>query len=203
MTQNHPTRRGTRRSLRAAALAALTALVALLVPLATATPASAYGGYYGGYDGYNSGYNDTSGRYTGPVVVFPVVNCVQLGSGTSYTAVLGYKNTSNDTYTITGDYNVISPSSYNGKQPTVFKPGTYTGAFSLPVSSGTVYWTLGTTKVSVSRNSPVCGKDTQMPADGNGTGAVAALGVAAVAGTLVVQRARRRAATPTQETVDA
>jgi hypothetical protein len=200
MKQNH--RPGTRGRLRAAAFAALAALLGVLAPVLTPTSASATG-YYGGYDGYNGGYNDTSGRYTGPVVVFPVVNCVQLGSGTSYTAVLGYKNTSTSTYTITGDYNVLSPSGYNGKQPTVFKPGTYTGAFSLAVSSGTVSWTLGTTKVSVSRSSPVCGKDTQMPADGNGTGAVVALGIAAVAGAFIVRRARRRAADPTQEPVDA
>jgi hypothetical protein len=200
MKQNH--RPGTRRPLRAAAFAVLAALLGVLAPVLTPTSASA-SGYYGGYDGYDGGYNDSTGRYTGPVVVFPVVNCVQLGSGTSYTAVLGYKNTSSNTYTITGDYNVISPSSYNGKQPTVFKPGTYTGAFSLAVSSGTVNWTLGTTKVSVSRSSTVCGKDTQMPADGNGTGAVAALGVAAVAGAVIVKRARRRAADPSQEPVDA
>jgi hypothetical protein len=211
MTQNHPTAESPRRSLRAAAFAGLTALVALVVPVATASSASAYGyyggsdGYNGGYnDGYNGGYNDSSGGYNGSVVVFPVLTCVQLGSNGAYTAVLGWKNTSNSTYTITGDYNVITPSGYNGKQPTVFKPGTYTAAFSLPVTSGTVYWTLGTTKLTISRTAAAtCGKDTQMPADGNGTGVVAALGVAAVAGALIVKRARRRAADPTQEPVDA
>ena len=208
MKQNH--RPGTRRPLRAAAFAVLAALLGVAAPVLTPTSASAAGSYYGGdrYDGgYNGGYNnnyDSNGGYTGSVVVFPVLNCIQTGTNGSYTAVLGYRNTSNSTYTITGDYNVISPSGYNGKQPTVFKPGTYTGAFSLPVTSGTVYWTLGTTKLTINRTStPACPKDTQMPADGNGTGAVAALGVAAVAGTLIVTRARRRAADQTQEPIDA
>ena len=220
MKQND--RAGNRRTLRAAAFAVLAALLGVVAPVLTPTSASAAGyygydggysggyngGYSGGYDGgYSGGYNggyDNNGGYTGPVVVYPVLNCIQSGTNGSYTAVLGYRNTSNSTYTITGDYNEISPSGYNGKQPTVFKPGTYTGAFSLPVTSGTVYWTLGTTKLTISRTStPACGKDTQMPADGNGTGAVAALGVAAVAGTLIVKRARRRATDQIQESVHA
>ena len=211
MTTSQPRERATRRPLRVAALAALTALLAVLVPVAAAGPAAAYGSYYGGdrYDGgYNGGYNnnyDSNGGYSGPVVVFPVLNCIQAGTNGAFTAVLGWKNTSSSTYTITGDYNVITPSSYNGKQPTVFKPGTYNGAFSLAVASGTTaYWTLGSTKITIGRNSAsACPKDTQMPADGNGTGAAAALGVAAVAGALIVKRARRRMAGPTQETVDA
>jgi hypothetical protein len=205
MNQIHPVGSRTRRPLRVAATAVLTALLALLVPVVAATPASAYG-YYGGYDGYNGGSSDTSGGYTGSVVVFPVLNCVQTGSNGAYTAVLGYKNTSSATYTITGDYNVISPSTYNGRQPTVFKPGTYTGVFSVPVSSGTLYWTLGNTKLTISRTStPACPAGTSLPADGNGTGVVGALAVAAVLGALVVRRARRRAAVPTQhqEPVDA
>ena len=220
MKLNHPTGQGSRRTLRAAALAALTALLALLVPVATASSASAYG-YYGGSDGYNGGYNDgygggynggyndgyggSSGGYTGPVVVSPVLNCIQSGTNGAYTAVLGYKNTSSSTYTITGDYNVISPSGYNGSQPTTFRPGTYNGVFSLAVSSGTVYWTLGSTKLTITRTAAsACPKDTQMPADGNGTGVVGALAVAAVAGTFIVRRARRQATPPLpQETVDA
>jgi len=187
MKHTSPTGRRTRRPLRAAALAVLTALLAVLVPVASPTPASA------------------AGSYSGSVVVFPVLNCIQSGTRGAYTAVLGYKNTSTGTYTLTGNYNVISPSSYNGRQPTTFKPGTYDGAFSLSVSSGTVYWTLGTTKLTISRTSAAaCPTDTQMPADGNGTGVVGALAVAAGLGALVVRRARRRVAVPpVEETVDA
>ncbi|MCZ2827829.1 hypothetical protein O2W14_03140 [Modestobacter sp. VKM Ac-2986] len=200
MTNTSPTGQRTRRPLREAALAVLTGLLAVLAPLAAATPASA-SGYYG-YDGGYSG--DTNGQYTGPVVVFPMVNCIQVSNGT-YSAVLGYRNTSTSTYSITGGYNVISPSSYNGRQPTTFRPGTYSGVFTVPVTSGTVYWTLGNTKLTINRTAAkTCGADTQMPADGNGTGVVGALAVAAGAGALVVQRTRRRlAGTPSEETVDA
>jgi hypothetical protein len=215
MKQNH--RPGTRRPLRAAAFAVLAGLLGVVAPVLTPASASAAGyygggggydggGYNGGYDGRDGGYSDgsSSGGYTGDTVVFPVLNCIQAGSNGAYTAVLGYKNTGRSTFTITGGYNVISPSSYNGKQPTTFKPGTYNGVFSLSVSSGTVYWTLADTKLTISRTAAsACPKDTQMPADGNGTGVVGALGVAAVAGALIVRRARRRAADPTQETVDA
>jgi hypothetical protein len=209
------TRPGTRRPLRAVVLAVLAALVAVIAPVATATSASAYGSYYGdggyngGYDGgYNGGYNGgTSGGYTGTVYVTPVLNCVISGSNGAYTAVLGYKNTSSSqTFTITGDYNVITPSSYDGGQPTVFKPGTYPGVFKLQVSYGTVYWSLAGTKLTISRTAAsACPPSTQMPADGNGTGVVVALAIAAGLGVLIVNRARRRAAVPTpeQETVDA
>ena len=218
MTHNPPRGRGSRRPVRAAALAVLTGLLATLSLVVLAPAASAYdryggggydgGGYNGGYDGRDGGYNDGSGSggYTGDTVVFPVLNCIQAGSNGAYTAVLGYRNTSRSTFTITGGYNVISPSSYNGKQPTTFKPGTYNGVFTLAVSSGTVYWTLGTTKLTISRTAAAaCPPSTQMPADGNGTGAVVALAVAAVLGALVVRRARRRAAAPSldQESVDA
>ncbi|MFQ1001944.1 hypothetical protein [Modestobacter sp. SSW1-42] len=202
MTKTPVTGQRTRRPLRAAALAVLTALLAVVAPLLTPASASATG-YYGYDGGYNGGYS--GGGYSGPVVVFPVLNCIQSGSNGAFTAVLGYRNTSTSTYSITGDYNVFSPSSYNGRQPTTFKPGTYNGVFSLPVSSGTVYWTLGSTKLTISRTAAAaCPKDTQMPADGNGTGVVGALAVAAGLGALVVHRARRRAgATPVKETVDA
>jgi hypothetical protein len=224
MTEKAPRGRGPGRLLRSGALALLTALLALVAPVVLPASASA-AGYYGGYDGYNGGYNDggynggyydggynggysggSTGGYTGAVVVTPVLNCVLAGTNGAYTAVLGYRNTSSSTYTITGDYNVISPSSYNGQQPTVFKPGTYSGVFRVTVSSGTLYWTLGNSKLTISRTStPACPKDTQMPADGNGTGVVGALAVAAGVGALMVRRARRRAdaLTPHQEPVDA
>jgi hypothetical protein len=223
MTHTPPAGRAPRRLARATTLALLTALLATLSAVLLAPAASAYdryGGYDGGYDGGGGGYYDGggydggggyydggsgSGGYSGDTVVFPVLNCIQAGSNGAYTAVLGYRNTSRSTFTITGGYNVISPSSYNGRQPTTFKPGTYNGVFTLPVSSGTVYWTLATTKLTISKTqAAACPKDTQMPADGNGTGVVGALAVAAGAGALVVQRTRRRlAGTPAEETVDA
>ena len=128
MTKNAPTGRGPGRLWRGGALALLTALLAVVAPAvlpASASAAGYYGGsggydggYNGGYDGgYNGGYNDggSSSGYSGAVVVFPVLNCVQPGSNGAYTAVLGYRNTSSTTYTIAGDYNFISPSSYNGR----------------------------------------------------------------------------------------
>ena len=146
------------------------------------------------------------GVATAAPTLTPVLNCIQAGSGTSYTAVLGYSNPTRTTYYLYGSPNRISPSSYDGDQPHKFSPGTYNGVFSLPISSGTVTWTLQGTTLTISKNAAkACPKDTQMPADGNGTGVVVVLAAAAAVGVLVVHRARRRSAAgaPEQEAVDA
>ena len=145
------------------------------------------------------------GAASAATTLTPVLNCIQAGSGSSYTAVLGYSNPTRTTYILYGSPNRISPSSYDGDQPHRFDPGTYNGVFSLPISSGTVTWTLQGTTLTISKNAAkACPKDTQMPADGNGTGVVVVLVLAAVAGVLVVHRARRRAAAPQeQESLDA
>jgi len=186
MKQIPPTGRRTGRLLRAAVLPVLTALLAVLAPVTTPTVASA-------------------ADYNGLRYVSPVLNCIQAGTNGAYTAVLGYENTSSSTFTISGSYNQFYPSSYDGSQPTVFRSGTHNGVFSLPVRSGTVYWRLADDLLTIrSSAAPACPKDTQMPADGNGTGVVGALAVAAGLGALIVHRARRRAAaSPSEETVDA
>ena len=136
----------------------------------------------------------------------PLLNCIQAGSGSSYTAVLGYQNPTRTTYVLYGSTNRLSPSSYDGDQPHRFDPGTHNGVYSLAVSSGTVTWTLRDTTLTISRTAAkACPSDTQLPAEGNGTGAVVALAIAAAVGALIVRRARRRAAAPSQnqESVDA
>ena len=144
------------------------------------------------------------GVATGATTLIPVLNCIQAGSGSSYTAVLGYTNPTRTTYVLYGSPNRISPSSYDGDQPHRFDPGTHNAVFSLPISSGTVTWTLQGTTLTISKNAAkACPGDTQMPADGNGTGIVVALAVAGALGVLVVRRLRRRATAATSEPVDA
>ena len=207
-------RSAVRLPVRAGLLAVLAVLALVAVPgtASAATYGGSYGGYdggysgydgygggYGGYDGYGGSYGGSyGGGYSGTVYVTPLLDCVVTARDGSYTAVLGYKNTNrSSTYTITGSYNVISPSRYDGDQPTSFKPGTYHGVFSLPVSSGTVYWDLAGTRLTISRTAAsACPAGTTLPASGNGTGIAIALVAAGVLGVLLVRRARRTASAP-------
>ena len=112
----------------------------------------------------------------------------------------GYTNSSAATQTIPrGAGNVITPSRYDGAQPTVFAPGNHPGAFALTVGSADVYsanWTLDGSSLSSSTAVSQCPAGTSLPADGNGLGMtmvlLAAGAVAAVA--LVVSRLRGRRA---------
>ena len=203
-------RSAVRLPVRAGLLAVLAVLALVAVPgtASAATYGGSYGGYdggYSGYDGYGGGYGgydgyggSYGGGYSGTVYVTPLLDSVVTARDGSYTAVLGYKNTNrSSTYTITGSYNVISPSRYDGDQPTSFKPGTYHGVFSLPVSSGTVYWDLAGTRLTISRTAAsACPAGTTLPASGNGTGIAIALVAAGVLGVLLVRRARRTASAP-------
>ena len=193
----HSTNRRAARTAIGIAAAAI-ALVATPGIASASTTTSSYGSYDSGYGGYDSGYggyDGGSGGYTGATVVTPVLNCISSNRDGSYTAVLGYKNTSQSTYTITGSYNVITPSRYDGDQPTTFRPGTYRGVLSVTVASGSAYWQLGSTKLTVSRTAgTTCAAGTTLPAMGNGTGVAVALGAAGLVGAGMVRRLRRRVA---------
>lgn len=136
--------------------------------------------------------------------VTPLLDCVQQNSDGSYTAVLGYSSSYSTTTTIPlGANNYFSPATYDGHQPTTFLTGTQHGVFAVTISNydatyGTVYWyldghTLSSSGTAVSASCPM---PTQLPAQGNDTGAAIALLVAGALGVLVVVRLRRRALAP-------
>jgi hypothetical protein len=141
---------------------------------------------------------------TGPGVaqaagtVVPTVSCYQPNSDGSYSVLLGYTNNSSVTQTIPrGADNVISPSSYDGVQPTSFAPGSHPGAFALTLSSADVFsagWTLDGSSLSSATAVGQCPAGTSLPADGNGLGmTIVVLGAGVVAAVaLVVSRLRGR-----------
>jgi len=143
--------------------------------------------------------------------VKPILDCYVLGDDGVYTLVFGYTNTGPATSIPHGSFNSIVPAASQGKQPTSFATGTKHGVFSVRVPQSEVnggYWYLDYNSYifyyGVSAPSGSCPTDTQMPADGNGTGVVGALAVAAGFGALVVHRTRRRVAGPTvPESLDA
>ena len=114
---------------------------------------------------------------------------------------MGYTSTYSSTVTIArGSDNYISPSRYDGAQPTTFKPGTKHGVFAYTVTAfdagsptrrGT--WTVSRRPAGGATVSASCPLPTQLPAQGNDTGAGIALLVAGAIGVLVVVRLRRRA----------
>ena len=132
--------------------------------------------------------------------VTPTVSCYQPNSDGSVSVLLGYNNSSSVTQTIPrGAGNVLTPSRYDGSQPTVFAPGSHPGAFALTVASADVFsanWTLDGSSLSSATAVSQCPAGTSLPADGNGLGMtivmLAAGAVAAVA--LVVSRLRGRRA---------
>ncbi|MGY1615703.1 hypothetical protein ACI797_03060 [Geodermatophilus sp. SYSU D00691] len=130
---------------RAAALVgALTAAVVLVLPgTAAATP------------GYTPGHGD----------VVPLLSCVTPDGRGGFTAWFGHENTGTATEHVSpGPANRISPSRYDGDQPTKFKSGTFHRVFPVTVSSGSVSWTLdGDTVTADASSSPRCTTSTPTP----------------------------------------
>jgi hypothetical protein len=158
---------------RLAAVAALAAVSLLAVP----GTASAYGS------------------------VTPLLDCVSQNSNGSFTAVLGYSNTTGRSQTIAYGYNnVITPSKYDRVQPTTFKSGTYHGVFTITVSASDVWsspgWTLNGDRLDAydAYGVSACPPGTQMPSVGNGAGAAIGLLAAGLVGAFMVRRYRRRTA---------
>ncbi|WP_369131745.1 hypothetical protein [Modestobacter sp. I12A-02662] len=126
-------------------------------------------------------------------LVIPLLTCVTHAEDGRYTAVFGYNNRTSRVVTVSrGDDNNVDPS---GPVPEVFQPGVHHGVFSVSTTvDRRVEWELYDSEVRAYGSSqPSCGPEVQMPADGNGTGAVVALAAAGVVGAIAVQRARRRA----------
>jgi hypothetical protein len=132
--------------------------------------------------------------------VTPLLDCVNDNDNGTYTAVLGYSNTTGRTQVIPlGWNNMVSPSKFNGTQPTTFQNGTFHGAFSVTFTTSERFfsplsWTLNGTTVGGSYYMfmNACPAGTTMPSSGNGTGPAIALLAAGVIGVLLVRRFVRR-----------
>jgi hypothetical protein len=147
----------------------------------------------------------TAAAAAGDGTITPVLNCLRQNSDWTYTAVLGYTNSARNTEKIPlGTWNSISPTRYNGGQPTSFSSGTKHGAFSVTLTRseymGGPYWYLDGKFVffgwAWSNGVTACPPSTELPEEGNGTGPAIALAAAGVVGAFAVHRARRRAPAP-------
>lgn len=136
-----------------------------------------------------------------PSSVTPLLDCVQQNRDGSYTAVLGYSSSYPGTTSIPrGSRNHLTPARYDGQQPTSYPAGTHHGVFAVSVSQQDAFhasptWHLDGNLLRAdldTRVSASCPVPTQLPAEGNGTGAAIALVLAGVVAALVLVRARRR-----------
>ncbi len=127
--------------------------------------------------------------------VVPLLDCVVANRDGSWTAVFGYQNTASSPVRIPrGPRNKVTLATVGSPQPTTFQPGTHRGAFTVTVPRGAgPMWHLdGTNLAARLGTAKACPSSTQMPVEGNGTGAAIALVAAGLVGTVAVQRARRR-----------
>lgn len=128
--------------------------------------------------------------------VNPVLDCVAQNPDGTWTAVLGYDNTSILTVTVSvTSLNKIEPGRFKSLLPTIFEPGRHQGVFSVTLRKGeSATWYLGNDTLSITADgAPACPPSTQMPAEGNGVGPVVGLAAAGVLGAVVIRRMRRRA----------
>lgn len=130
-----------------------------------------------------------------PSPITPVLECVVVDPSGDYTAVLGYDNPSGTPVTIPhGASNRISPSRYDGQQPTTFLAGRQRGVFSVTFSNGHPKWTLQGSSVTLTDETTTCPSPTEMPVEGNGMGLVIGVGVAGLLGVVMIRRLQRRLA---------
>jgi hypothetical protein len=136
-----------------------------------------------------------AGASTGDYDVVPVLNCVRDNPDGTYTAVLGYVNSTGRAVSIPiGSDNQITPVSKDKGQPTSFSSGELKGVFAITAPDKSQFvWHLDATNLKIrSSATPACSASTQLSADGNGTGVVVGLLAAAGVGLLVVRRVVRR-----------
>jgi hypothetical protein len=134
--------------------------------------------------------------------ITPLLDCLRQNGDGTVTAILGYTNSARNAETIpVGTWNKISPTNYNGPQPTTFASGTKHGAYTVTMTrseySGGPSWFLDGKFAffgsSWASGVPTCPSSTELPEDGNGTGPAIALAFAGVVGAVAVRRVRRRA----------
>ena len=154
--------------------------------------------------GVSAGPAAAASSPTGGSAGYLELNCVNV-SGSSYSAVFGYNDTSGVSGTIAvGPSNTVTPSSVNGEQTTAFQTGDHPAAWEsseVPVGQS-ITWTVGSPgygfgTVTATASSPACGGGLALPADGNGFGVPIGLAISVPVGAAVVlfeRRARRRRA---------
>jgi hypothetical protein len=128
--------------------------------------------------------------------VTPLLDCIVKNGDGSWTAVLGYRNTTRSAVTIpVGADNQVTPAPYGDPQPTVFEPGVHRGAFTVTVERGAgLVWHLDQDNLIAHFDSAAaCPSSTELPEEGNGTGPAIGLAVAGAVGAVLVHRANRRA----------
>ncbi|GGK03163.1 hypothetical protein GCM10010123_36370 [Pilimelia anulata] len=131
--------------------------------------------------------------------VVPAVECVTTPVDGRYRAIFSYTNYAASTTTVAlGSGNAVTPSTLNGTQPTRFSPGQRRAAFTttaVPVGTE-IRWTVNGNAATARASSRSCGPQVSLPADGNGTGPLIALGISGLVtiAVLVVHKLRRRRA---------
>lgn len=128
--------------------------------------------------------------------VVPLLDCVVGNDDGTWTAVFGYRNESDSPVTIPpGPRNKVTPAGGDVSLPVTFRPGTHRGAFTVTVDRGAgPMWHLDGTNLAARRDAaPACPSSTELPAEGNGLGAVLGLAGAGAVGAVLVHRAGRRA----------
>jgi hypothetical protein len=135
-----------------------------------------------------------------PGFVLPFVDCYVTTADGGYTFILGYTSTYSTTKTFShGNDDHAWPSAHQSAVPTRFEPGTHHGVWAFTVSGSdlakSARWQVDgytLTFQPLLRLIPVCGKGTEMPMEGNGTGGAIALGIGGVVGAVLLRRATRR-----------
>jgi hypothetical protein len=126
--------------------------------------------------------------------VVPAVTCVTLGHGHNYTAYFGYSNSGSAANYPDGSSNQITPSKYDGNQPTSFISGTVTNAFSVQVHNQSVTWTVAGQSATATSSSTTC-SGSSLPVDPLGLSLVIAIGLGVLIGVVVIRRTAKRKAT--------
>jgi hypothetical protein len=143
--------------------------------------------------------------------VTPILDCLRQNTNGTYTAVLGYTNSARSTEDIArGAWNKMSPTRFDGQQPTTFASGTKHGAYTVTITQaeymGGSYWYLDGKFAFIgwvwSSGVPTCPASTELPEDGNGTGPAIALVLAGAVGAVAVHRVRRRALAATAQAAE-
>ncbi|MFQ1002138.1 hypothetical protein [Modestobacter sp. SSW1-42] len=128
--------------------------------------------------------------------VTPTASCYQPNSDGTVSVLLGYVNNTNVTQTIPrGPSNVITPSRYDGAQPTTFAPGSHPGAFAVTAPASDAWggsWTLDGVTLSNASAVNQCPAGTSLPADGNGYGMTMVLLAAGAVAGVALWRSHRR-----------
>ncbi len=137
--------------------------------------------------------------------VTPLVDCMVKNSDGSYTVVMGYENTGSSAVTLKpgSPDNRLRPAHVEDVLPSRFEPGVHRGTASGTIDRGSsMEWQLDgqVLRLTASAPPPFCPPPTEMPAEGNGTGVVVALGAAGIVGAVAVRNVRRRTSLAAQGT---